>query len=271
MHDPARHRSDHTPCSSPPMVMATPSGYATVLGLLPMLIVGICTVWSMTAGLVPPCFPFTDGCLSISAACRSEPVIYFFRATMLPVSALSLYFWLKLVHLPDAFPVKGQRSWRLWRAIRICGAVGSVFLVLYVSFLGTDGRVYEFLRRVGVYVFFGGVAVAQLTVTLAITNRVMHRGAYAGTTNGPPEVTTGSRTMALAMLVSVLLMLLLGPLNMLLKATLEDPDAWENRIEWVFGVLLCGWYILWAGVWRQRSERWTASKIQPDSGGGSKL
>ncbi|PID62809.1 MAG: hypothetical protein CSB44_03100 [Gammaproteobacteria bacterium] len=216
-----------------------------------MVTVAICTVWSMSAELAPRCFPFTDGCLSISAACRSTPVIHFFRIVMLPISIVSLFFWWRLAVLP--VPTVDARS-MYWRIVRALGIVGSIFFVLYVCHLGTKGEMYEFLRRLGIYVFFGGVGMAQLMATIGYRriagaatpaslvteahrseSRIVHRGAATGMT------------------IVIVTLLLLGPLNLILKALLEDPDAAENRIEWIFALLMFGWYLLWAMMVRSRA------------------
>ncbi|MBX2879152.1 MAG: hypothetical protein KTR32_04420 [Granulosicoccus sp.] len=190
----------------------------------------------MSAQLAPMCFPLLDGCLSISAACRSEPVIYLFRTFMLPMSfVLMLFWWHHRTLLNQLLPRRPVLS----VLIATSSLTGSAFLTLYVIFLGTDGNMYEFLRRLGIYVFFAGTGIAQLFTTLALrsVNRsfVIHRK-------------SGHLTILVwrIQFLIVITMLLVGPLNLFLKATLAEPKQAENIIEWNFGLIMFLWYALQA-------------------------
>ena len=178
----------------------------------------------MGARLIEPCNPFLDGCTSISRACRQVPVIHLFRTTMLPCSALlALFWWQERSRLAALAPSRAGTR----RAAVALGLVGAAFLPPYVAFLGTDGAVYEFLRRIGIYVFFAGTGFAQAVVTLGL-----ERG----------DVPANERRRRGARRALVALMLCLGPLNLVLKATLADPDRAENVIEWWFALALFGWF-----------------------------
>lgn len=186
----------------------------------------------MQHGLTAKCFPLIEGCSSISAACRSVPVIYFFRAGMLPCSFLLVLFWL---HNARILSQTTQQHPRLQRTILICGIVGGLFLILYVIFLGTQGDIYRFLRRFGVYVFFGGTALAQLLTVIAYRSHDKRRPA----------------TLTIQAYI-VTTMLLLGPANLIQKVVLENSRQVENIIEWHFGLLLCLYFIVSAFDWRNR-------------------
>jgi len=168
----------------------------------------------------------------ISAACRSVPVIYFFRTGMLPCSLLLVLYWL----INDSYLSQLQLNLdHLRKVILICGISGALFLILYVIFLGVDGELYRFLRRFGIYVFFGGTALAQLLCVVA-------RRKLAG------EITPTVATQGLI----VATMLVFGPINLIQKALLEKElaDRIENVIEWNFGLLLCLFFIVSAWQWR---------------------
>ena len=191
---------------------------------IPIATVVVCASWSMGARLIEPCLPLVDGCTSISRACRQVPVIYLFRATMLPCSALlALFWWQERARLAALAPARPAT-----RLVALALAfTGAAFLPAYVVFLGTDGPVYEFLRRLGIYLFFAGTGLAQAVVSLGI-----ERGAVPA-----PERRARAARRAL-----VAAMLALGPLNLALKATLADPDAAENVIEWWFGLAMFAWF-----------------------------
>ncbi|MFK7892232.1 MAG: hypothetical protein AB8B63_15550 [Granulosicoccus sp.] len=145
---------------------------------------------------------------------------------MLPCSVLLFLFWwqertrLRLMMPEQVF----------LRQLSIAFALtGAVFLVPYVIFLGTSGPVYEFLRRIGIYFFFAGTGFAQVFVTLGLeTGR--------GVTGHWEHRLYRFRQI----LVSI--MLALGPLNLLLKSVLVDPDPAENIIEWWFALALFLWF-----------------------------
>jgi len=192
--------------------------------VLPVTAVIVCTAWSMGAGLIEPCLPLIDGCTSISRACRQVPVIYLFRTVMLPCSLLLiLFWWQENQRLAARAPTRAG----LRRVVLVLAIGGGAFLVPYVVFLGTDGPVYDFLRRLGIYFFFGGTGIAQLLATLVLERN-------AGTDRAPVELRV-RRVLVIAMLA-------LGPLNLLLKATLADPDRMENVIEWWFALALFAWF-----------------------------
>ena len=181
----------------------------------------------MQAGLATACFPLTDGCLSISAACRPKPVIYLFRTMMLPMSGLLIWFWiLNNTLLEHALP--GQDTQRRW--ILSLATTGSLFLILYVLYLGTNGEMYAFLRRIGVYIFFGGTGIAQLLTTLHIRSIVLS------------NTTQNRRTVAnlfswkLQWLI-VMFMLGAGPLNLVVQTTVElIQTSWKTLLS---GISAC--------------------------------
>ena len=208
---------------------ARPAAVALACCAVPIATVVACAAWSMGARLISPCNPFVDGCTSISRACRQVPVIYLFRTIMLPCSALlALFWWQERARLRAVAPARvGTR-----RTAIALGLLGAAFLPPYVVFLGTDGPVYEFLRRIGIYVFFAGTGFAQAVVTL---------GLERGVDVSPPERRRRAARWAL-----VAFMLCTGPLNLVLKATLADPDRAENVIEWWFALALFAWFGLGA-------------------------
>lgn len=218
---------------------------AILCGVAPIVIVIICATWSMQTGSAPACFPLTQGCVSISGSVRSEPVIYLFRTVMLPMSAvLFVFWWLNSVELSRC--LVHRRTLRRW--ILCLSLVGTAFLPLYVIFLGTDGPVYEFLRRLGIYVFFGATGIAQLLTTLALRSRIQ--------TDNPRSLFDSSAQIALNFqFFIVLFMLMVGPLNLIQKQIVEDYKSVENIIEWNFGLLMFCWYALQGLVFKQPLQR----------------
>jgi hypothetical protein len=107
-----------------------------------------------------------------------------------------------------------------------------------VTFLGTQGPVYDFMRRYGVYLYFLFTVVAQLILiskVMSVSSGLRIRGVVAITK---------------IQLAIALIPFALGILNLVLKAVLEDADAAENIIEWIFALLMQSYFLLSYFSWR---------------------
>lgn len=191
------------------------------------------TYWiSASIGEVPTCIPFFEGCTSISGAARRDPSIHVFRAMMLPTATVIGIYWLLvrawLGHLGDA---GRSRDW-----IVGLGLIGALFLVLYVVFLGTDGRAYELMRRYGVIVYFAFTALAELVLAARL-----HRL--------PPEAKLQvGPGLVLVKVGFCAAMLVLGLLNT--PAANFFPELpLDNVIAWNFALLMHGYFGLTAIAW----------------------
>jgi hypothetical protein len=60
----------------------TPATIALLCGLVPLLTVHVCYVLSASAGVIPTCSPYLDGCTSISATGRHGWGYVLFKAGM---------------------------------------------------------------------------------------------------------------------------------------------------------------------------------------------
>lgn len=210
-----------------------------VVGLLPIVTVFTCySIAIDTAGL-PVCNPFLDGCTSVSATGRHPPASYLFRAAMLPQSILLSAYWVFNVAwlraLQRAAGVPGHSG----PTIGVIGVTGSLFLILYVTFLGTEQPFYEFMRRYGVYMYFALNVVAQLILAYKVLPRAREW--------------PGTRLLRLVQVQLVLgwVPFALGVLNLVLKAVLEESGPAENRIEWIFAIQMQAYFVLTYFCWRE--------------------
>jgi hypothetical protein len=172
------------------------------------------------------CNPYVDGCVSISRAVRSGPGLHLFRAVMLPCAMLLFISWAMvrdwLLCLDACRPRRAA-------AVFWLGAVGALFLVLYVTWLGTEGEWYRWLRRYGVTVYFGGTSLAQLLLVWILWPQRQRLG--DGRLYGP----IGALTPL------VVLQWLLGVFSVAKRLLLDDPelmDRIENLVEWYYGLPL---------------------------------
>jgi hypothetical protein len=210
-----------------------------IAGLLPLVAVFTCYGIAIhTAGL-PSCNPFIDGCTSVSATGRYPPASFLFRAAMLPQSMLLAAYWLLSVAWFRALRGSVGQNPLAGATIGWFGVIGALFLIPYVTFLGTQEPFYEFMRRYGVYLYFLLNVIAQLilaTRMLPVARRLQM----------PRLLLLTRMQLALSWIPFAL-----GALNLVLKATLADSDAAENRIEWVFAFLMQTYFVLSYFAWRE--------------------
>lgn len=210
-----------------------------IAGLIPIFTVFTCYWIAVHTAGVPSCNPFIDGCTSVSATGRHPPASYLFKATMLPQSILLAAYWLFSVAWLRALDAAAGVQRRSGTAIGIIGVTGALFLILYVTFLGTEQPFYEFMRRYGVYLYFALNVIAQLLLAYKVLPHARHLA--------------DTRLLLLTKLQLLLTWVpfLLGILNLILKAVLEQSRPAENRIEWVFAILMQVYFVISYFSWRE--------------------
>jgi len=210
-----------------------------ITGLLPVLAIHASLLLAINAESIPSCFPYIDGCVSISAVGRYEPANFIFKPAMMSEWTILVVYWLFSVAWIRAMAREARAKEKMGTWMGVFGCAGALALILYVTFLGTQEPFYEFMRRFGVYLYFLFTVVAQIilarhTITLSRTM-------------GLSDVTKiGQIQMALALVPFAL-----GVLTLVLKATLADPDPAENIIEWLFALLMHIYFVLTYFTWRE--------------------
>jgi hypothetical protein len=208
---------------------------ALACALLPVLATHTAWWLSVSDGHVPFCIPYLEGCTSISRAARHGLGNHVFRAMMLPTAMLQILLWLAAWQwLKCTHPKPGVGA-----SLAALGLVAGVFLILYATFLGTEGDIYRLLRRYGVIVYFAATYIAQLVLQRALRELPAHR-AHA------------------VMLGVCIAMLGLGVVSTAVSALVDDEglkDRWENVLEWNLGAFLTLWFCLLAWRWRSAGLR----------------
>lgn len=208
-----------------------PHVIAFAAALLPGAALVITFILSAQAGHIAWCMPLVDGCTSISGAARNGISLYIFRMLVVPAAVLQLAFW---VFLLDWFRPHGQDAWQTARRTLALGVCSVLFLTLYANFLGTEGSVYTFLRRLGIYVYFATTVTAHLLITLNV-----HRLSNAAL------VTPLLRGMSLVSLG----MLLLALSQAYIKLFVEDHRSIENVIEWNIAIVMHLPFLVFGYYW----------------------
>lgn len=203
---------------------------ALLCALLPFLAAHLGWWLSTAHGLIPACNPYLDGCVSISRASRHGLGNLVFRMLMLPAATLQALCWLAAAQW-----ARGDESPSRW--IPWLGGIAAVALVLYAGFLGSEGRVYELLRRYGIYFYFGCSYLALLTVMrrLAPTER-----AY------------------MPLMVVAWGCLAFGLASVAVRYAIADDalrDRLENLLEWHTALWLTASFAVLAWAWRKARLR----------------
>jgi hypothetical protein len=203
-----------------------------ITGFAPIFAAHASYLIAIRAGILPACMPYIEGCTSISATGRYPPSSFLFKAVMMPESMLMAAYWLFSVAWLRSLERAAGRNTNTGTMIGVFGVAGALFLIVYVTFLGTEGPVYNFMRRYGVYLYFLFTVVAQLILVA----RVM---SVASRLRIPAVVTVTKIQLAVALIPFAL-----GILNLVLKAVLEDATAPERIIEWIFALLMHSYFLL---------------------------
>ena len=210
-----------------------------IAGVVPFVGIHVCYLIAVQYGFLPSCFPYVEGCTSVSATGRYPPANFLFRAVELPVAALLIVIWYLTVEWLRA--LKPNLSKITAAAILISGVTGALALIIYVTFLGTTEPFYEFMRHFGIYFYFVGTTFAQIFVAVSLR-----------------AVCKARQDAALGKVASTLLWLCLLPfalglLNLAQKAVLEysTADALENSIEWLALVMMQTYFVVLYVAWRR--------------------
>lgn len=210
-----------------------------VTGLVPVFTVFTCYWIAIHTAGIPSCNPFLDGCTSVSSTGRHEPASYLFKGMMMPQSIVLSAYWLLNVGWLRALERANGGNGNSGIGIGIVGVTGSLFLILYVTFLGSEAPFYEFMRRYGVYMYFALNVIAQLLLVYKVLP-------YARAWDDPGFLRVTRLQLFLAWLPFAM-----GVLNLILKATLEESRPAENRIEWSFAILMQAYFLLTYWSWRE--------------------
>lgn len=196
-----------------------------IAALAPLVGINVAYWIGANNDVLPSCIPYLDGCTSISSTGRYPPGDRLFRAVLLPQSTVLAFTWYFAVLWLKSL----QPATRAGALILASGIAGAVALVLYVSYLASNDPFYEIMRSYGVYVYFGGTALAQLALSLALERSAMQR----------------------AMVWITVTPWALGVINLVQKSIFGSLNSNENRIEWIASLLMQVWFVLLWITWRR--------------------
>ena len=232
--------ADRTPPAAAPGLPLWPLAF--VAGLLPLAAALVAFALSVRMELVPACNPLIDGCVSISRAARHDLPNHLFRALMLPAATLQGLVWLLAAQWLK-HELGPQRS---LQALAALGVVAAVALVLYATFLGTEGPIYRALRQYGTVMYFGFTCLCMLLLGQSAQRLARAQAGQTPATRLPAPLVRVHVALACTLVA-------LGVGNAIVAATL--PGEWKGRIEnvtewWGALILVLGFFALAAMWWR---------------------
>jgi hypothetical protein len=208
---------------------------AWLAAILPFVAANVAYLISASADLVPWCFPYFEGCTSVSKAARHGVANPVFRGIMLPYAVvMALYWWLTAEWLRGFAPKRP----RLRRTMLTFGLLAVLFLILYATFLGVEGNFYQWLRRYGITVHFSSTVLAQFLLMSVLVRD----------TRLPVWLRRSKLGLCAAMLA-------LGLASIPLQHFALDRVSALNAIEWSYSVLMLAFFPLTGEAWRRTGFR----------------
>ncbi len=189
----------------------------------------------MSLGYIESCNPYLEGCTSISRAARHGLANDLFRALMLPYATLLVFYWFACAAWLRGMGAAagGAVRWLPW-----LGLVSALFLLLYVTVLGTEGDLYRLMRRYGVFVDFG----FNFIVHVLLTGRLL--AAVGDGRARFPAIVARAKFFICAFVLGC------GIVNVFAGALVADPTALQNIMEWSAALPMAGFYLLTWWAWR---------------------
>jgi hypothetical protein len=209
-----------------------------IAGLLPAIAAISAFQISVAHGTFPSCNPYLDGCVSISYAGRYGVANHVFRALMVPAAILQGITWL----LCTAWLLRMGATGRSMRWMPWLGLAAGLFLVVYGTFIGTEGKVYQMLRRHGVMIYFGCTYLCML-----MTAGHLHRLARAGALRLPFRADLALLALLGANLIMGLGHVFAAPLLL----DQEGRDRIEDAVEWWAATTFTVFFVMLAWLWKR--------------------
>ena len=185
---------------------------------IPVFTVIISYFISSFGGFVDWCMPLLDGCTSISKVGRYGISFYLYKIFIIPSVILMIIFWYQV----NKYIYKSN-------LLLFLGITSCIFLIIYLFALGFDGKIYRFMREIGIFIYFILTPMCQTLLAFSISNNKIRSKFYLYT------------------LLSMYLVCVGGYLFILPL----DNSNYENVIEWNFALLIFLFFPLFSGSLRK--------------------
>jgi len=207
---------------------------AALAGVLPILAVHLAYWISIQEGFSPVCFPYIDGCTTISAAARNGNALFLFRGVLIPCCIIMVLYWRATQLWFQRLTADGSAH----RTVFLVGAAGALFLIIYADYLGSRGETYRWMRRYGIFMFFGLTPLAQLLQIRTLTKIARKDSRIA-------------RFNKLITLKGMFCFIMLGCGVASVGADWLGMKTYEigSALEWVFAWFIFTYFLITAYIW----------------------
>jgi hypothetical protein len=203
-------------------------------GLLPFIVINTAYLGSALGGHIPLCFPYLEGCTSVSSAGRYGLAYFWFKAGIIPSAVLLAACW----HLCRRWLLElGDVDELAVRAMCLLGVLAAVFLVLYTVFLGSQGDFYNLMRRFGVNLYFSFSGLAQI-ILLSRLRKLRAAG-----------IATLPKHLLDTKLLLLIALLIVGLASIPISNFTVDKHPPRNIVEWNFALLMILYYVVTWRMW----------------------
>ena len=185
---------------------------------IPVLTVIISYFISSFGGFVDWCMPLIDGCTSISKVGRYGISFYLYKIFIIPSVILLIIFWYQV----NKYIYKSNLL--LFLSITSC-----IFLIIYLFALGFDGKIYRFMREIGIFLYFILTPMCQTLLAFSISNNKIRSKFF----------------------LYALLFMYLVCMGVYLFILPLDNSNYENVIEWNFAFLIFLFFSLFSVLLRK--------------------
>ena len=168
--------------------------------LVPVLTIFLSYLISASNGYVDWCMPILEGCTSISKVGRYGLSFYLYKIFIIPSLILMIYFWLK------AYLNIYKNIVLIFLSVVAC-----LFLIIYLIALGFDGKIYRFMREIGIFVFFVLMPICQAWLKISTSYNFLNK-----------------------FFLYLIIFIFIGLACVYLSILSLDNDNYENIIEWNF-------------------------------------
>ena len=183
--------------------------------MVPVSTVVVAYFLSSLGGYVDRCVPFLDGCTSISKVGRYGVSFYLYKILIIPSVILMITFWYQV----NQYVYKSKLL--LFINITSC-----IFLIIYLLALGFDGKIYRFMREIGIFIFFILTPICQAWLSFSLPNNKIRFKSFL-------------YVLLFLYLISLVSYFFILPLN---------NANYENIIEWNFAFLIFLFFPLFGGL-----------------------
>ena len=186
-----------------------------LVSLLPFIAIHLSLILSIQNDFLDFCYPYFDGCYSISRAARQPYSIIIFKILMITSAGFLFFLWQRIFNKEkNKSPI-------------LIGKIGSLFLVIYVVALGNDGFIYEFMRRIGVFIFYIFTLTSQWVFTFSQSIKSI-------------KFSININLLKFISFSQILLFILAIPFFLVIK----NDGSIENIFEWWITLFITIWFFV---------------------------